>query len=210
MFYPSRHDLRIKALRDMLSRDPGYYIQDFLGRRVLIEYTVIRLSEIEGQDILDGGPSGLFPFVPLMKRPVRIDSEAWLHQCVDATNALPVDESIKVDFLGRLMILSGLEYDPTLINRILSQESLMDAIMRESSFAQYIKQQGIVQGIEQGGRERAIEYLLDVLKIRFNLRETDPLSARIAAIDDLQRLKQLHRAAIQVVSLEAFQHLLDE
>jgi len=23
MFYPSRHDLRIKALRDMLSRDPG-------------------------------------------------------------------------------------------------------------------------------------------------------------------------------------------
>ena len=86
----------------------------------------------------------------------------------------------------------------------------MDAIMRESSFAQYIKQQGIVQGIEQGGRERAIEYLLDVLKVRFNLRETDPLSARIAAIDDLQRLKQLHRAAIQVVSLEAFQHLLDE
>ena len=30
-----------------------------------------------------------------------------------------------------------------LINRILSQEGLMDAIMRESSFAQYIKQEGI-------------------------------------------------------------------
>ena len=83
-----------------------------------------------------------------MKRPVGIDSETWLRQCVDATNALPVDESIKVDFLGRLMILSGLEYDPTLINRILSQEGLMDAIMRESSFAQYIKQEGIEEGIE--------------------------------------------------------------
>ena len=63
-------------------------------------------------------------------------------------HGLPVDESIKVDFLGRLMILSGLEYDPTIINRILSQEGLMDAIMRESSFAQYIKQEGIEEGIE--------------------------------------------------------------
>ena len=47
----------------------------------------------------------------LMKRPVGIDSEAWLRHCVDAANALRVDESIKVDILERLMILSGLEYD---------------------------------------------------------------------------------------------------
>ena len=81
----------------------------------------------------------------------------------------------------------------------------MDPIMRESSFAQYIKQ----QGVEQGVRERAIEDLLDVLEIRFDLDESDPLSARIAAIEDLYRLKQLHRAAIQVSSLEAFEQVLD-
>ena len=190
-------------------RDPGYFIHEISGRRVVIEYTVIRLSEIEGQEIIDGGPSGLFPFASLMKRPVGIDSEAWLRDCVDATNALPVDESIKVDFLGRLMILSGLEYDPVLINRILLQEGLMDAIMRESSFAQYIKQLGIEQGIEQGGRQRAIEDLLEVLEIRFDLSEAHPLSTRIAAIEDLQRLKQLHRAAIQVPNLEAFQRVLN-
>ncbi len=205
-----QHDLPIYSSviylrRNAGRRDPGYFIHDISGRRVVIEYTVIRLSEIEGQDIIDRGPSGLFPFAPLMKRPVGIDSEAWLRHCVDATNDLLVDESIKVDFLGRLMILSGLEYDPTLINRILLQEGLMDAIMRESSFAQYIKQ----QGIEQGGRQRAIEDILDVLEIRFDLSEAHPLSDRIAAIDDLQRLKQLHRAAIQVSSLEAFEQVLD-
>ena len=85
----------------------------------------------------------------------------------------------------------------------------MDAIMRESSFVQYIKQQGIEQGIEQGGRQRAIEDILEVLEIRFDLREAHPLSARIAAIGDLHRLKQLLRAAIQVSSLEAFQQALD-
>ena len=190
-------------------RDPGYFIHEISGRSVVMDYTVIRLSEIEGQDIIDGGPSGLFPLVPLMKGPVGMDSEAWLHHCVDATNALRVDESIKVDFLGRLMILSGLEYDPSLINRILLQEGLMDAIMRESSFAQYIKQLGIEQGIEQGERRSTIEAILEVLEIRFDLNEAHPLSTRIAAIEDLQRLKQLLRAAIQVSNLEAFEQVLD-
>ena len=209
-----RHNLPIYSSviylrRNAGRRDPGYFVHEISGRRVLIEYTVIRLGEIEGQDIIDGGPSGLFPFVPLMQRPVGMDSEAWLHHCVDATNALGVDESIKVDFLGRLMILSGLEYDPSMINRILLQEGLMDAIMRESSFAQYIKQQGREEGFEQGGRQRAIEDILDVLEIRFDLSEAHPLSTRITAIDDLQYLKQLHRAAIQVSNLEAFQRVLD-
>ena len=210
-----RHDLPIYSSviylrRSAGRRDPGHYIQEISGRRVLIEYRVIRLSEVEGQDIIDGGPSGLFPFVPLMKRPVGIDSETWLRHCVDATNALPVDESIKVDFLGRLMILSGLEYDPTLINRILSQEGLMDAIMRESSFAQYIKQQGIEQGIEQGKRKSTLEDILEVLEIRFDMPETHPISARIATIEDLQHLKQLLRAAVQVSSLKAFRDMLEE
>ena len=209
-----RHNLPIYSSviylrRNAGRRDPGYFIHEISGRPVVMDYTVIRLGEIEGQEIIDGGPSGLFPFVPLMKHPVGMDSEAWLHHCVDATNALPVDESIKVDILGRLMILSGLEYDRSLINRILLQEGLMDAIMRESSFVQYIKQQGIEQGIEQGGRQRAIEDILEVLEIRFDLREAHPLSARIAAIGDLHRLKQLLRAAIQVSSLEAFQQALD-
>ncbi|MCY3791053.1 MAG: hypothetical protein OXH63_19935 [Gemmatimonadetes bacterium] len=48
-----------------------------------------------------------------------------------------------------------------------------------------------------------------MLEIRFALAESDPLAARIGAIDDVQRLKQLFRAAIQVPSLEAFRLLLD-
>ena len=78
-------------------------------------------------------------------------------------------------------------------------------IIRESPVAQYLTQ----QGIEQGGRERAIEDLLAVLEIRFALDAANPLAARIRSMEDLQRLKQLHRAAVQVESLEAFQSLLD-
>ena len=82
-------------------------------------------------------------------------------------------------------------------------------LIRESSFAQYLAENAREEGIKQGGRERAIEDLLDVLAIRFGLAASDPLADRIGAIDDVQRLKKLFRAAIQVPSLKAFGHLLN-
>ena len=112
-----------------------------------------------------------------------------------------------------MVALSELVYASETISNIIFKEGIMD-ILRESSLFQSLTQQSREEareeGFEQGGRERAIEDLLDVLEIRFNIHETHPISARISAIEDLQRLKQLHRAAIQVTSLEAFQHLLDE
>ena len=90
-------------------------------------------------------------------------------------------------------------------------------ILRESSLFQSLTQQsraeareeGLEQGIEQGERRGMTEAILEVLEIRFNLPKTHTLSARIAALDDLQHLKQLHRAAIQVPNIEAFQRVLD-
>ncbi len=190
-------------------RDPGYYTQEVSGHLFVSQYKVIRLIEIEGQVILDGTQVGLLPFTPLMKRPAGMDSETWLRACIQATQAASLDTSIRVDILDCLAILSGLAYPPDTIHRILSQEGLMDAIMRESRFAQYIKQQGIEQGIERGQRKSTLEGLLDVLEIRFGLSAAHPIADRIAAIDDLQRLKQLHRAAVQVPHLEAFQDMLD-
>ena len=86
-------------------------------------------------------------------------------------------------------------------------------LMRESSFAQLLTEdaraEGIEQGIERGGRAHAIEALLDVLEVRFGLAASDPLAGRLGAIDDVQHLKQLHRVAIQVPTLEEFSRLLD-
>ena len=139
-----------------------------------------------------------------------------MRTCVDRATDLPLDESARGDFLTALSVLGGLVHDREMIADLISKEGLMDLI-RESSFAQYLleqeieenKEQWIKQGIEQGERERAIEDILDVLAIRFGLSTTHPLSTRIAAIDDLQRLKQLHRSAIQVSNTEAFQDMLE-
>ena len=115
-----------------------------------------------------------------------------------------MDEPLKADYLADLAILSGLVYQSKTIMTVISEET-----MYESSVVQYFTEKALEQGIERGGRERAIEDLLDVLAIRFGLPASDPLAARIGAIDDVQRLKQLFRSAMKVPSLEAFRPLLD-
>ena len=184
--------------------DPGYYLQERHGFRVLVQYQVIRLSELDGQRMLDEEHSGLIPFAPLMQQPAGVEAEEWLRQCVNRAQAVPMDETLKANYLADLAILSGLVYNLETIMTIIAEET-----MYESSVVQYFTEKGIEQGIEQGSRERAIEDLLDVLEIRFGLAASDPLAARIRAIKDVQRLKQLFRAAIQVLSLEAFSNLLD-
>ena len=114
------------------------------------------------------------------------------------------DRLVKANNLASMAILSGLNYDAETISKALIKEGVMD-LVRESSYFQSLTQ----QGIEEGSRERAIEAILEVLEIRFDMHETHPLSDRIAAIEDLYRLKQLHRAALQVPSLEAFEQVLD-
>ena len=136
-----------------------------------------------------------------MQRPVGVDTEAWLRQCINRAQEMPMDETFKANYLTDLAILSGLVYKLETIMTIIAEET-----MYESSVVQYFTE----KGIERGSRERAVEDLLDVLEIRFGLAASDPLATRLGAIDDGQHLKQLHRAAIQVPSLEAFRHLLDE
>ena len=180
--------------------DPGYYLQEQHGFRILVQYKVIRLIEIDGQHILDAGSAGLLPFSPLMQPPAGVDDEAWLRQCVNRAQAVPMDEALKASYLADLAILSGLVYKSETIRTIIAEET-----MYESSIVQYFTE----KGIEQGSRERAVEDLLDVLEIRFAVGAADPLAARILSIEDLQRLKQLFRSAIQAPSLEDFRRLLD-
>ena len=207
------HSAVIYLRPDAGRNDPGHYAQDRYGCQIVIQYKVIRLVEIEGQRVLDAGHTGLLPFASLMKSPEGMVSEAWFRECVDRATDLPIDESARGDFLAGLSVLGGLVHDREMIANLISKEGLMDLI-RESSFAQYLIEQEIEenkeQWIQQGERQSTLAGLLEVLEIRFGLVEAHPISDRIATIDDLQRLKQLHRTAIQVTSLEAFQHILDE
>ena len=183
--------------------DPGEYVQDMLGHEITLKYKVIRLSEIEGQAVLDAKLKGLIPFAPLMKPPESMDSGAWLRECVRVADTLPMDEPDKPDYLSSLVILSGLILNFQTIRQIISEET-----MYESSVIQHFTEQGIKQGIEQGERKGAIESLFDVLDVRFQHSEVQTLKPKIESIEELQTLKQLLREALQVSSLDEFRRIL--
>ena len=184
-------------------RDPGYYIQEHPDHQIVIRYKVLRLSQLPGQAVLDSGSVGLLPFAPLMQPPAEQAEGAWLEQCVAKARDVPLAPSVKADVLTGLTLLSGLVYNPQTITALVSKEHLMD-LMRESPFAQYLTQQAREEGIEQGERKQAIEALLEVVALRFGADAAESLAVPIRALDDVPRLNQLLRTAIQASSLEEF------
>ena len=85
--------------------------------------------------------------------------------------------------------------------------------MHESTLVEYLTEKAAAeahqQGVQQGEKKRAIEDILDVLEIRLNPNEANTLKPELEAIDDLQRLKQLHRAAVIANIPEDFRKALD-
>ena len=180
---------------DAGQRDAGQYVQERGGYHIVIQYKVIRLIEIEGQAVIEQELWGLLPFAPLMKPPQGMVAEQWLRRCVQTADALPLDRTNKSNFFTDIAILSGLIHDSQTITNIISEET-----MYESSIVQHFT--------ERGQRQQSIEYVLDVLEIRFHPSEAETLKPAIETIEDLQHLKQLFRSAVQAPNLDEFKQIL--
>ena len=187
--------------------DPGKYVQYMSGYEITINYKVIRLSEIEGQGILDARLKGLIPFAPLMKPPAEMDSEQWLRECVRVADTISMDEPDKPDFLSNIAIMGGLILDYETIRKIISEETMYASSVIQHYTEQGIKQ-GIEQGIEQGERKGVLESLINILEFHFSSDEVQHLKPILESINELQQLKQLRQHALQVSSIDEFKHIL--
>ncbi len=192
-------------------RDPGGYFQDVPGHRFIVEYQVIRLNEIDGEEILQTQQPGLIPFTPLMKHSVDMSSIEWTTHCVEATKALSVDAAVRDNLLLELWVMSGLRHERQDLLTILSED-----IVKESSVYQMIIERGMEQGMERGmergfeqgkqlgAKESTIENILDLLDQRFQMSTAPVLKPSLETIDDLEQLRQLFHEALEVEHLENF------
>ena len=80
--------------------------------------------------------------------------------------------------------------------------------MQESSIIQYFSEKSFEQGIEQGKKQQAVEAILTVLDVRFETAVAEKLKPFLGAIDDLQRLDQLHRVAARASNIDEFTQAL--
>ena len=183
--------------------DPGAYLQDVPGYEINIKYKVIRLCEIEGQNILDTQLKGLIPFTPLMKPPEGMAPQEWLRRCVEVAETFSMDVADKPNYLAAMAILCNVIFDFQDIREIIPEEILM-----QSDVVQYFKKLGIEQGIEQGARESIVDGILESLEVRFSASGVEKLKPILESVETLQRLKELRREALRAYSIETFTQML--
>lgn len=80
--------------------------------------------------------------------------------------------------------------------------------MHESSLVQYLTEKATAEALQQGVKIRAVEDILEVLELSLHPDAARDFKPELDAIDDLGRLKQLHRAAILADTSEDFQQTL--
>ena len=177
--------------------DPGGYAYKRNGYEHTNRYKVIRLIEIEGQEILERQAPGLLPFTPLMRPPAGMNLERWVQTCVDVTCAAPIDQRKQADLLYGIYLFGGVVYDSELFERLVPEE-----LMRESKTYQYLREQIL--------KETTIENTLALLTDQFQAEAVNALTPALQRVNDLQKLKQLHLAAAKVPNIETFAQMLNE
>ena len=107
--------------------DPGEYTQGPPAYEVTVKYKVIRLCEIEGQEILDARLKGLIPLSPLMRPPGEVAPKDWLRQGIEVAETIRMDAADKPNYLAALAILCNVIFDFDDIRDIIPKEILMQS-----------------------------------------------------------------------------------
>ena len=181
--------------------DTGVYEYSWDGYEYSLRYKVIRLIEIDGRAVLDMKTPGILPFTPLMKPPAGMNVEQWVQECVEVTTAASVDQQTRGDLLCAISLFGSIVYDAQLFKRLIQAE-----LMQESKYYQLLREEFMAEG----ARETTIKHIIVLLKTKFTADAVSALTPNIQKINDLQRLEQLHLAAAQAKSLEAFKQIIQE
>ena len=80
--------------------------------------------------------------------------------------------------------------------------------MQQPNIVEYWTEKATAEARQQGARESTRKHILEALALRLQFDTAHTFKPALEAIDDLQRLEQLHRAAILSESAEDFQRAL--
>ncbi len=178
------------------------YHRDFMGQQAHQDFQVIKLWELEANQVLAFDNPALLPFVPLMHGG---NTETMVRKCAERIRQEP--EATELEAI--LAVFAGYVLDVELIKQILRWEM---QIVQESPIIQELQQEwmekGREEGREEGERKATLEGLQQTLTIRFDvvLEKFDESFEQL----DLKALKQLNEMALTVQTLVEFENALVE
>ncbi len=174
------------------------YHRDFMGQQAHQDFQVIKLWDLEANQVLAFDNPALLPFVPLMHGG---NTEIMVRKCAERIRQEP--EATELEAI--LAVFAGYVLDVELIKQILRWEM---QIVQESPIIQELQQEWMEKGREEGERKATLEALRQALTVRFDvvLGKFDESFEQL----DLKSLKQLNEVALTVQTLIEFENVLAE
>ena len=195
---------------------PSTYEQEFLDCKVRLEFPVVKLSDlVKNEAELLRNPN---PFAIVVLAQVKAHQtqgalrqrRVWKATLAKLGHERGYSRRLILDlynFVDWVMVLS-----PKL-EREVEQEIETFEQTKQMKYITNMERRGLERGLEKGRQEGQVrnqqESVLAVLETRFG-EVPYPLREVITAMNDLVQLKQWHRSAIKLPSIEAFQTRLNE
>ena len=130
--------------------------------RINVRFRIVRLWRISAKRVLEWRRASLLPFVPLM-RGGREELEVGAQRLWEVA-----DERERRELSLHFLLLGGLRYNKEDLLELIGRESMIPLEqLKESSFYQYIVEEGLKQGIQQGIQQGESTLLRRQLERRF-------------------------------------------
>jgi predicted transposase YdaD len=179
------------------------------GTRLVTRYELIRVWLVSAEETLQSGRLALLPFVPLMAGG-RGEMEEGARRLGDVE-----DERRRREMALHFVMLGGLRYNRLDLLELVGRKSMIPLEqLRESSFYQFILDEGRAEGREKGreeARKEALAAMADLFRLLAGKRFPGlQLGPEVEAVGDPEALRRLSHELDALPDAEALRRRLAE
>ncbi|MCI0697720.1 hypothetical protein L0337_37700 [candidate division KSB1 bacterium] len=189
---------------------PSFYESRILGElRSFHKFDVIKIWELDADDILRQQIIGLLPIVALMRQKNEA-REKVLRDAIQQVQQKVEDPGLRAEMYAAMYLFSGLKQLRALVTKLLKEANMLELLKKSETYQEILAEgeaKGEAKGETKGLRKGWISSIISILHARFGDIEADALVTQLQSLDD-DMLNKLVVEAISVESLEAFQKLL--
>ncbi|HIK03379.1 MAG TPA: Rpn family recombination-promoting nuclease/putative transposase [Trichormus sp. M33_DOE_039] len=187
----------INILKTSNEEIPTTFTSNFAGLRVIQDYRVINLWEVDVNIALQQPLPSLLPFVPILKGG---ENELMIRE---ALQILRADEQLN-QLETVLAFFATFVLESSLVQEIMRWDM---TVLRESPWYQEILREGEARGEARGERKGLISSIEINLEVKFG-NDGLQLMPQIAQISDTAQLKEILRQIVTANSIEELRQLL--
>lgn len=169
-----KHDNKLHSLRDNRFEDQAL---DY-------RYKVVKVWEIDVNEILERKLIGLYPLLPLARHEKDENEELILSDAIQAIQTVE-DDGLKSDLLSAMSILAGEKYSKEFVKKYVRREQLMESALFQEWVAEFVD-----EAEEKAEERKALDVAKELLKRKMQLSDISEITK--LPIEKIKKLQALH------------------